>query len=240
MRGRARTCFAVGVAASAAVLLAAGPASASRADCNKHKPRGAVVATIGGKPADNGVAILYEGANGKRYGCAFNSKGGVVRVLPGQEGERNATNTLQRDHFAFERRWVAYASVYAKRGSAPRDRELRVYSFNLKKGTRHPSGPEGQDGGVLTSIKLKDNGSVAWMWTYPRGGPVEFTAVDKMDRLSGYHKQEVARDSEMDADGKFDPSSLELPDGTEISWFDTSGRRRPDSDLDGTSRIPIE
>jgi hypothetical protein len=235
MKVGVRKFLGVSAAASMLVLAAAGPADASRRQCIKHKPRGAI------KFRDNGQAILFEGANGKRYGCAFAK--GKVRVLPGQAHESNATNTLQRDHFEFQRWWVAYASIYRGPGAT----EMRVYAFNLKNGKTRPADPErargttiyeGQNDAVLDAIRLKDNGSVAWIWSYhDADNPAnDYSAVAKMDattKVSTRYRR-VNLFDDMGQESRYDADTLRLDGGTTIRWKDRNGLE------DRHSGIPIE
>jgi hypothetical protein len=159
-------------------------------------------------------------ARGIRYGCAYAR--GTWRKLPGQEVETNANNVLYRDHFEFERRWVAYASYWLPTDG--RKREMRVYSFNLKNGKTRRS--KGWQEGLMHDIVLKNNGSIAWTWIY-KYNDRRFARVSKIDFTKPHWSERtVADDSRAKPADKIKTDTLELlPGGTSVGWQDVDGER---------------
>jgi hypothetical protein len=200
MKAGGRNLFAAAVAASALGLAVAGPADASRARCLDNAPPSSGVVT------EDGKAMVLVTTGHTYYRCRFSK--GRVRKLPGQ-GRGHA---ITRGTFEVADHHVGYASE--RFGG---DEAVFVRSINYDTGHGHKSRED--DGVTVHNVILKDNGSIAWSFSWDRNGD-HWSRIWKMDKITGYGTFEVANDERGgEPRDLIDPFSLELAaGGTRIGW----------------------
>src|SRR5437764_6914053 len=186
---------------TAVVLLgAAGPADASLQKCEHKAPQPNL--QIG----QSNKAVLFD-SHGYLYACSYsNSK---VRKLPGQS--KGDHLTIDRRHVVLEEGYVAYATIRKA------DRGEWIYTVNVKTGKSTHSFE--QDDIKVGGLVLKDNGSVAWIYSWHPERSNGFTKVMKIDRSGGPLQQHLVDTDEQHPN---DPNQLNplriTQGGTHLSW----------------------
>jgi hypothetical protein len=188
------------VATAAAVLATAAPAGASYQRCVNKAPQPNL------QVGRTNKAVVLD-SHGLLYACAFsNSK---VRKLPGQSKPDHLT--IDRRHLVPEEGYVAYATV--RKG----DRGEWIYTVNAATGKSAHSFE--QDDISVGGLVLKDNGSVAWIYSWHPERPNGFTKVMKIDRSGGPLQQHLVDSDEQHPN---DPNQLNplriTQGGTHLSW----------------------
>src|SRR5437763_11417424 len=195
------------VAAGAVVLAAAGPADASLQRCLNKAPQPNL------EVGRTNKMIVFD-SRGFLSGCAYsNSK---VRKLPGQSKAGDSRQTIDRGHLVLEEGYVAYASIRKV------DRGEWIYTVNVKTGKSARSFE--QDDITVGGLVLKDNGSVAWIYSWHPQRPNGFTKVMKIDRSNGPLKEQLVDSDEQHPN---DPNRLNpltiTQGGTHLSWDTRDG-----------------
>ena len=193
------------IATGALVFATAGSADASLQKCLNKAPQPNL--EIG----RTNKAIVFD-SHGFLWACAYsNSK---VRKLPAQS---KGSQTIDRRHVVLEEGYVAYASI--RKG---RDHTEWIWTVNVKTGKSAHS--LAQDNITVGDLVLKDDGSVAWIYSWQPQRPNGFTKVMKIDRSQGPLREQLVDSDEQHPD---DPNQLHplriTQGGTHLSWNTQDG-----------------
>jgi hypothetical protein len=202
-----RALIAVG-AALAVPCAAAVPADASLQKCVNKAPKPNL------EVGRTNKAIVFD-SHGLLYGCAYS--GSKIRKLPGQNKANGGDRlTIDRGHVVLAEAYVAYASIRRA------DRGEWIYSVNVKTGKLQRSFE--QDDIAMGNVVLKDNGSVAWMYSWHPERPNGFTKVMKIDRASGPPKQQLVDSDEQHPNDPNLRNTLRITQGgTHLAWNTNDG-----------------
>jgi hypothetical protein len=208
-----RRALALSAVAVAAVFAASGSADASLSGCRSNAPKPNKEVGLTSR------AIVFR-SHGLLYGCAYSDS--QTHKLPGQTGSL----TIDRGNLVLAEGFVAYPVI-----RAGHDRTEWIYSVNIRTNKRrHRSAPH--DNISVGSVVLKDNGSVAWMYSWHPGTSNGYTRVAKIDGVTGDDKAKQDIDSdETHPDNPNVLGSLRITrGGTRLSWAMADGRIAEDEE----------